>query len=182
MRAGQGAFAPSRARKAIWEKVFWIRKTLTFVSRLASFCGGVGGIRSRLRTRSGPALTLHRSARATGPSNPTRKKCLPDGRHWRSGWDSNPRALADNLISSQARYDHFDTAPRVVQVASHAATSDIIADGAAVCQGLSGKTRSRHTISRAALDDRENAGRNGVAAGKLSATGCEKTPVEVYCA
>ena len=29
---------------------------------------------------------------------------------WRSGWDSNPRALADNLISSQARYDHFDTA------------------------------------------------------------------------
>lgn len=30
---------------------------------------------------------------------------------WRSGWDSNPRALADNLISSQARYDHFDTAP-----------------------------------------------------------------------
>ena len=30
---------------------------------------------------------------------------------WRSGWDSNPRALADNLISSQARYDHFDTSP-----------------------------------------------------------------------
>ena len=30
---------------------------------------------------------------------------------WRSGWDSNPRALADNLISSQARCDHFDTAP-----------------------------------------------------------------------
>ena len=30
---------------------------------------------------------------------------------WRSGWDSNPRARADNLISSQARYDHFDTAP-----------------------------------------------------------------------
>ena len=33
------------------------------------------------------------------------------GFEWRSGWDSNPRALADNLISSQARYDHFDTAP-----------------------------------------------------------------------
>ena len=30
---------------------------------------------------------------------------------WRSGWDSNPRALAGYLISSQARYDHFDTAP-----------------------------------------------------------------------
>lgn len=26
-------------------------------------------------------------------------------------WDSNPRALADNLISSQARCDHFDTSP-----------------------------------------------------------------------
>ena len=31
---------------------------------------------------------------------------------WRSGWDSNPRAVSDKLISSQPRYDHFDTAPR----------------------------------------------------------------------
>ncbi len=30
---------------------------------------------------------------------------------WRSGWDSNPRAREDYLISSQARYDHFDTLP-----------------------------------------------------------------------
>ena len=30
---------------------------------------------------------------------------------WRRRWDSNPRALADNLISSQARCDHFDTSP-----------------------------------------------------------------------
>ena len=30
---------------------------------------------------------------------------------WRSGWDSNPRNLAVQLISSQSRYDHFDTAP-----------------------------------------------------------------------
>ena len=29
---------------------------------------------------------------------------------WRSGWDSNPRAVARKLISSQPRYDHFDTA------------------------------------------------------------------------
>ena len=29
---------------------------------------------------------------------------------WRSGWDSNPRAIARKLISSQPRYDHFDTA------------------------------------------------------------------------
>ena len=31
---------------------------------------------------------------------------------WRSGWDSNPRAgVTDKLISSQPRYDHFDTTP-----------------------------------------------------------------------
>ena len=32
---------------------------------------------------------------------------------WRSGWDSNPRAVAGKLISSQPRYDHFDTAAGV---------------------------------------------------------------------
>ncbi len=30
---------------------------------------------------------------------------------WRRRWDSNPRTLADQLISSQSRYDHFDTSP-----------------------------------------------------------------------
>ena len=30
---------------------------------------------------------------------------------WRRRWDSNPRALAGYLISSQGRYDHFDTPP-----------------------------------------------------------------------
>ena len=29
---------------------------------------------------------------------------------WRSGWDSNPRDVSIKLISSQPRYDHFDTA------------------------------------------------------------------------
>ena len=32
---------------------------------------------------------------------------------WRKRWDSNPRALACYLISSQARYDHFDTLPYI---------------------------------------------------------------------
>ena len=32
---------------------------------------------------------------------------------WRRRWDSNPRTLADQLISSQSRYDHFDTSPRL---------------------------------------------------------------------
>ena len=32
-------------------------------------------------------------------------------RCWRKRWDSNPRGLAPNTISSRARYDHFDTLP-----------------------------------------------------------------------
>ena len=35
---------------------------------------------------------------------------------WRSGWDSNPRAREGKLISSQPRYDHFDTAPRHIKL------------------------------------------------------------------
>ena len=33
---------------------------------------------------------------------------------WRKRWDSNPRAIARKLISSQPRYDHFDTSPSIV--------------------------------------------------------------------
>ena len=33
------------------------------------------------------------------------------GVEMRSGWDSNPRDVAVKLISSQPRYDRFDTAP-----------------------------------------------------------------------
>ena len=33
------------------------------------------------------------------------------GFRWRRGWDSNPCAIARKLISSQPRYDHFDTSP-----------------------------------------------------------------------
>lgn len=33
------------------------------------------------------------------------------GFEWRRRWDSNPRNLAVQLISSQSRYDHFDTSP-----------------------------------------------------------------------
>ncbi len=35
-------------------------------------------------------------------------------RKWRTGWDSNPRAgVTDKLISSQPRYDRFDTRPYI---------------------------------------------------------------------
>lgn len=33
---------------------------------------------------------------------------------WRKRWDSNPRAREGYLISSQARYDHFDTLPYIL--------------------------------------------------------------------
>ena len=36
---------------------------------------------------------------------------------WRRGWDSNPCAIARKLISSQPRYDHFDTSPCIFQSA-----------------------------------------------------------------
>ena len=42
----------------------------------------------------------------------TRLKSTFQTGRWRSGWDSNPRTVARHLISSQGRYDHFDTAPR----------------------------------------------------------------------
>ena len=32
---------------------------------------------------------------------------MPSAATWRSGWDSNPRALADNLISSVLLPTHF---------------------------------------------------------------------------
>ncbi len=33
---------------------------------------------------------------------------------WRRGRDSNPRGIAPKLISSQPRYDHFDTSPCLI--------------------------------------------------------------------
>ena len=35
---------------------------------------------------------------------------------WRRGRDSNPREIALKLISSQPRYDHFDTSPCIILV------------------------------------------------------------------
>ena len=52
-------------------------------------------------------------------AKPRKRSCLIGGLHpppfssanWRRRWDSNPRALSGNTISSRARYDHFDTSP-----------------------------------------------------------------------
>ena len=43
---------------------------------------------------------------------------------WRRRWDSNPRTLAGNLISSQGRYDHFDTSPYEIFLRSQNFISD----------------------------------------------------------
>ena len=45
--------------------------------------------------------------KAKGPQT----QCLRAFWTWRSGWDSNPRALADKRFSRPPRYDHFDTSP-----------------------------------------------------------------------
>ena len=74
---------------------------------------------------------------------------------WRKRWDSNPRDLAVYLISSQARYDHFDTLPwahilyhpRPGIVNQKALTSGARADK----MDLSGRRQTRrraHDISR----------------------------------
>ena len=34
--------------------------------------------------------------------------------HWRRGRDSNPRVVSHKLISSQPRYDRFDTSPNPI--------------------------------------------------------------------
>ena len=71
---------------------------------------------SRCPQRSGECVReLQTSARRQTGTLPEKtekawNRLIP-GLSWRRRWDSNPRALADNLISSQARYDHFDTAP-----------------------------------------------------------------------
>ena len=59
--------------------------------------------------------TCHRHVAKSRLSNPTRNRNTPsrwDGVFlWRSGWDSNPRYREVHLISSQGRYNHFDTTP-----------------------------------------------------------------------
>ena len=43
--------------------------------------------------------------------NKNPRRSLNSARIWRRRWDSNPRDVAVNSISSRARYDRFDTPP-----------------------------------------------------------------------
>ncbi len=72
---------------------------------------------SRLGSKSRGGQTRHWrvccSALRIPPNSSAKTKGHPLGvlLSWRKRWDSNPRALADNRISSAARCDHFDTLP-----------------------------------------------------------------------
>ena len=44
---------------------------------------------------------------------PRRAKMRVEALYWRKRWDSNPRYREVQLISSQSRYDHFDTLPQI---------------------------------------------------------------------
>ena len=79
---------------------------------------GAGGIRLRLRAKAvrGSDAPLGRHSLplcSNPPFHFANAKAPHEGvlLRWRSGWDSNPRDVAVKLISSQPRYDHFDTAP-----------------------------------------------------------------------
>mgnify|MGYP007049994434 FL=1 len=56
----------------------------------------------------GPSSCFHLHLSTAKQRTPTSGWC---SLFWRKRWDSNPRAREGYLISSQARYDHFDTLP-----------------------------------------------------------------------
>ena len=71
----------------------FVQGTSIFVQGTSSFVQGASGFKSHL-------LFSHAKRPLRGLFT-----------SWRKRWDSNPRALTDNRISSAARYDHFDTLP-----------------------------------------------------------------------
>ena len=63
---------------------------------------------TRIRCVPRNALKTGHKAKKTQPQSRIRIRVVV----WRRRWDSNPRTVARHLISSQGRYDHFDTPPR----------------------------------------------------------------------
>ena len=66
-------------------------------------------------TQKRPILTPfqreNRKIQGAGQKRKVQQTLEFTGLFWRRGWDSNPCAIARKLISSQPRYDHFDTSP-----------------------------------------------------------------------
>ena len=69
--------------------------------------------------RASALITYQATCRRLGSKKPRLREVFS----WRTGWDSNPRALARKLISSQPRYDHFDTCPYSVRRGRNTGTS-----------------------------------------------------------
>ena len=59
--------------------------------------------------------------KSTGILQSGNKKSLPNvelsSDTWRRRWDSNPRGISAKLISSQSRYDRFDTSAYLIFIA-----------------------------------------------------------------
>ena len=77
--------------------------------------GGGGGMAARCAAAFGRTHSLAGSRNGSAYPTAQAKQNSPsrrDGCVWRRRWDSNPRGVSTYLISSQGRYDHFDTPPR----------------------------------------------------------------------
>ncbi len=83
----------NHTENAIWYVNIHLQGTSIFVQGASNFVQGASGFKSHL-------VFSHAKRPLRGLFT-----------SWRKRWDSNPRALADNRISSAARYDHFDTLP-----------------------------------------------------------------------
>jgi mannose/cellobiose epimerase-like protein (N-acyl-D-glucosamine 2-epimerase family) len=90
---------------------------LTAFSALLISCGCAANARKKSKQRQKNAyLSLKRRIRKREKVPKIRKNTAFSALLWRKRWDSNPRAREDYLISSQARYDHFDTLPYILCV------------------------------------------------------------------
>ena len=77
--------------------------------------GGGGGMAARCAAAFGRTHSLAGSRNGSAYPTAQAKQNSPSMRDcfvWRRRWDSNPRGDSTYLISSQGRYDHFDTPPR----------------------------------------------------------------------
>ena len=107
------------ARNASSE-IRWFREPLGRCNRAGqdSRTGFEPGFRLKkhaVLTQKRPILTPfqreNRKIQGVGQKRKVQQTLEFTGLFWRSGWDSNPRTLADQTISNRSRYDHFDTTP-----------------------------------------------------------------------
>ena len=73
----------------------------------------------------------------------------------RRGWDSNPRVLSHKLISSQPRYDHFDTSPYAVNADKALAAITILCDADASLKYIIAQI-GKYSIANYSLLDGQN--------------------------